>query len=413
LVFVSFLLLWSYPDARQGASFTVAMARRTEGAAANTPVDAVALDFGPPGDTNCVLLAWSSIAHWCARVDAHKAELLCLRRRHLGRPARASCSRQASRLGSRSLRRSCGCSTRRRALVGGGEHGREPVRRPVTVSDGRLRGLHAGTTRCSCWTARRRARGEAINMGCVRSAVRVLALDPCPRPPRARSWNTVAQLSDTGAYLAYSGQDAAYVLNWSATQGAYTLAFQVQREGESGGAQGSPSRCAPLRCYCLRCCCCCCLTPTRPPAPLRSCAPRRLQHVVLRRNGRLLRTARAASTASWRLGSIGAGRCTARVLIVSMVTGKILTDYSTPQNTQLQTNPTLRMDGDFCGSRAWGAGGRAPGMLHEGVFLRVALVFALSAPALPLAASRSGATTTTCPRPSCCRRAPPPPSSPT
>lgn len=52
---------WAYPDSRQGASFTVAMARHTEGAAANTPVDTVALNFGPPGDTTCTLLAWSSL----------------------------------------------------------------------------------------------------------------------------------------------------------------------------------------------------------------------------------------------------------------------------------------------------------------------------------------------------------------
>lgn len=52
---------WAYPDPRQGASFTVVMARHTEGAAASTPVDTVALDIGPPGDTSCVLLAWSSL----------------------------------------------------------------------------------------------------------------------------------------------------------------------------------------------------------------------------------------------------------------------------------------------------------------------------------------------------------------
>ncbi len=32
-----------------------------------------------------------------------------------------------------------------------------------------------------------------------------------------------------------------------------------------------------------------------------------------------------------------------------MVTGVVLTDYKTPINTQLQTNPSLRMDGLFCG----------------------------------------------------------------
>lgn len=45
---------------------------------------------------------------------------------------------------------------------------------------------------------------------------------------------------------------------------------------------------------------------------------------------------------------------TARVLIYSMVTGALLTDYTTPTNTQLQTNPTVRMDGNYVGVCLWG-----------------------------------------------------------
>lgn len=50
----------------------------------------------------------------------------------------------------------------------------------------------------------------------------------CGLPPLCYRWNTVAQLSDTGDYLAYSGQDYAYIYNWSVSAGAYTLAYQVR-----------------------------------------------------------------------------------------------------------------------------------------------------------------------------------------
>ena len=39
---------------------------------------------------------------------------------------------------------------------------------------------------------------------------------------------------------------------------------------------------------------------------------------------------------------------------MSLVTGKLLTDYTTPVNTQLQTNPTVKMDVDYCGVALWG-----------------------------------------------------------
>jgi hypothetical protein len=52
---------WSFPDPRQGASWTVVMARHTEGQAADTPVDTVGLDVGPSGDTTCAVYAWSSL----------------------------------------------------------------------------------------------------------------------------------------------------------------------------------------------------------------------------------------------------------------------------------------------------------------------------------------------------------------
>ena len=44
----------------------------------------------------------------------------------------------------------------------------------------------------------------------------------------------------------------------------------------------------------------------------------------------------------------------ARVTIFSMVTGKLLTDYTSPANTKLQTYPTVRMSGNYAGVSLWG-----------------------------------------------------------
>lgn len=44
----------------------------------------------------------------------------------------------------------------------------------------------------------------------------------------------------------------------------------------------------------------------------------------------------------------------ARVMIYSMVTGALLTDYVSPVNAQLQTYPTVRMSGNYAGVCLWG-----------------------------------------------------------
>jgi hypothetical protein len=37
-----------------------------------------------------------------------------------------------------------------------------------------------------------------------------------------------------------------------------------------------------------------------------------------------------------------------------MATGAVLSDYTTPANTQLQTSTSLKMDGSYCGVAMWG-----------------------------------------------------------
>jgi hypothetical protein len=45
---------------------------------------------------------------------------------------------------------------------------------------------------------------------------------------------------------------------------------------------------------------------------------------------------------------------TARVTIYSMVNGQLLSDWTSATNAQLQTTPTVRMDGNYAGVSLWG-----------------------------------------------------------
>jgi len=45
---------------------------------------------------------------------------------------------------------------------------------------------------------------------------------------------------------------------------------------------------------------------------------------------------------------------TARVITYSMVSGKVMIDWVSSTNAKLQTNPTVRMDGNFVGTALWG-----------------------------------------------------------
>ena len=50
----------------------------------------------------------------------------------------------------------------------------------------------------------------------------------------------------------------------------------------------------------------------------------------------------------------------ARLTTYSMVSGALLTDYLTPVNAKLQTNPTVRMDGMYTALALWGDAADVP-----------------------------------------------------
>lgn len=121
-------------------------------------------------------------------------------------------------------------------------------------------------------------------------------------------WNSQAQVSDSGDFLVFGGDDSASVLKWDATNMEYAPAFTPTFSGTwycvssalssdgSGGADGE------------------------------------------------------LVSFAW----IGPDALQARVTMFSMVTGALVTDWVSPLNAQLQTSPTVRMDGNYAGVALWG-----------------------------------------------------------
>ncbi len=121
-------------------------------------------------------------------------------------------------------------------------------------------------------------------------------------------WNTQAQISDSGDYIVFAGEDQASIYTWDATNKQYKIAYNPSVTGTwysiscamssdgSGAAEGE------------------------------------------------------LATFTW----IDADALQARATIYSMVTGALITDYTTPKNAQLQTSPTVRMDGNYAGLALWG-----------------------------------------------------------
>jgi hypothetical protein len=130
------------------------------------------------------------------------------------------------------------------------------------------------------------------------------------------NWNTQAELSDSGDYLAFAGDDAGYIYSWDATNNQYKLAYTVVPP--NGGTWYSVS---------------CAISSDGSGT----------------NEGELV-------TFSF----IDGQALTARILIYSMVNGQLLTDYTTPKNAQLQTNPTVRMDRNYAGVCLWGDNNDVP-----------------------------------------------------
>ena len=127
-------------------------------------------------------------------------------------------------------------------------------------------------------------RGEAIQMG----------------------WNTAAQLSDDGAFVAFSGQDAAAIWAWDAPTGVYVLNATIAPAGtwysESCAVSSTSAAYGPIAVF------------------------------------------------GWATFN---GR-QAHVTAYQMSTGTLLASYTSLPNAQLQTSAAVAIDGDFVGVSLWG-----------------------------------------------------------
>lgn len=286
--------VFAFPDERKGASFTVTMARHTEPgpASAPAPVDTLTLNTPPPGVDGCAVRAFASLG------DGKPAWTLEV----------ANCSAYSASISDDGMF----------VAVSAGLQIGQPKLAPVVW------GLH-GQTGKVLWTlggddasqlggtVKVSARGNFVAYSRGDDTVEVLSAATGATRGLAISegWNTPAELSDTGNYLAFSGQDAATIYAWDAASTSYAVKYAIKPSGPSSAwysmstsisSDGSGAEDAELACF----------------------------------------------------GYIGAGALSARILIVSMLTGRVLTDYETPANTQLQTNPAVRMDGKYCGVALWG-----------------------------------------------------------
>ena len=284
--------VWSYPDARPGASFAVQMARHTEGAATGAALDTFALSSPPPGGDGCVLLAWSSLGSGIPAWTFNKT----------------SCSAYGFSVSDD------GSAVVLSAGLDIGQPKLAPVVWLLDAQTGALKWTVGGNDASQYGGDVMISKGGAY-IAYTRGDDTVEVLDGTTGavrgPAIAMGWNTVAQLSDSGDFLAFSGQDKASIYQWSAANNAYALAYSVTPSGSSSAwysestavsSDGTGSEGGELACF----------------------------------------------------GFIGAGALSARVLIVSMVSGAVLSDFTTPANTQLQTSTSLKMDGAYCGVALWG-----------------------------------------------------------
>jgi hypothetical protein len=120
-------------------------------------------------------------------------------------------------------------------------------------------------------------------------------------------WNTAAQLTDTGDEVLFSGQDVAQAWSWDSANGVYKQLWQIvppgdQWLGESCAVSSNSAKYGPLVAF------------------------------------------------GW--GTFKGLQ--ARVTVYQVKTAKLLTDYTTLPNAQLQTSADVKMDGDFVGIASWG-----------------------------------------------------------
>ena len=286
--------LWSFADARQGASFSVTMARHTEPSpgAVGGAVDTLTVDTPPPGVDGCAIRGFASLG---AGVPAWSLLL-------------GNCSAYSASISDD------GSFVAVSAGLQVGQPKLAPVVWGLSGQTGKVLWKQGGVDSSQYGgTVKVSARGNFVAYSRADDTVEVL--DARTGATRglaiAEGWNTPVELSNDGSYLAFSGQDRASIYTWDAASAAYKLKFAITPPGASStwysvstsiSSDGTGAEDTELSCF----------------------------------------------------GFIGSGALTARVLVVSMVTGRILSDYTSPTNDQLQTNPNVKMDGKYCGVSLWG-----------------------------------------------------------
>jgi len=124
-------------------------------------------------------------------------------------------------------------------------------------------------------------------------------------------WNTEAQISDDGATLVFVGKEDGSIYRWNATSANYEIAHTITPPDSADWYSDSSSLSSNSPTY--------------------------------------------GDVAAF--GFLGGGALQARVLLYAAsgaASGTLLSDYTTPANTKLQTNTYLRSDGDFVGVALWG-----------------------------------------------------------
>lgn len=283
--------IWAYQSTSTGLpTFQVAMARHADAAALGR-IDTVAAEaqFVPP--STCQIFGWSSIARssvpaWFVNVTDCDSSLLYD--------------------DDQSVVVSDDGSTAAFAGVVSKGKDQVPTLWVLDAQTGKVRfsktAAAGGPVQLSengAWVAWTQADSVSIFSGTTGAA----------RAELPMGWNCMAEISDSGDFVAWAGEDQGTIMKWDAANSQYTTAFTVTPPGGEWYATS---------------------------ASISSDGSGREEAELV--------------TFGW----ITQTALQARVTIYSMVTGKLLTDYTAPANAKLQTYPTVRMSGNYAGVSLWG-----------------------------------------------------------
>ncbi len=285
--------VWSYSDTNNQATFMTVMARHAEEGSGPGAVDLVAAESNFVAPSNCVVRGWNSLGNgvpvWTWNMSSCASSLLYDSDTYVGISDDGSTAAFCGFVAS-------GATTIATLWVFDAQTGAVKYTKPMPGQG------HGGPVQVS-------ANGTWIAWTSGDSVIVLDGTTGAVRDTIAMDWNTMAALSDSGAYLAFAGEDSASIYTWSAATNAYTLTYSPV----PAGGQWFSISCA------------------------------------ISSDGSGTAEAELVTFAWITETALGA-----RVTMYSMVTGALLTDYSTPVNAALQTNPTAVMDGNYAGVCLWG-----------------------------------------------------------